>query len=146
MAPTSCFNLYSIIPSTFFCVSISTENLFTFFTIAISQLIKTFPDHEKYDLVSQMRRSSRSVTYNIAEGYGRFNFKENAHYIRISRGSIYELLDQLIVAYDEGYITQSELEKYKKMIEPILKLLNGLVVIGSSLKPYIWKKLTKMKK
>jgi len=46
--------------------------------IAISQLIKTFPDHEKYDLVSQMRRSSRSVTYNIAEGYGRFNFKENA--------------------------------------------------------------------
>jgi len=95
--------------------------------IAISQLIKTFPDHEKYDLVSQMRRSSRSVTYNIAEGYGRFNFKENAQYIRISRGSIYELLDQLIVAYDEGYITQSELEKYKKMIEPILKLLNGFI-------------------
>ncbi len=95
--------------------------------IAISQLIKTFPVHEKYDLVSQMRRSSRSVTYNIAEGYGRFNFKENAQYIRISRGSIYELLDQLIVAYDEGYITQSELEKYKKMIEPILKLLNGFI-------------------
>jgi four helix bundle protein len=99
--------------------------------IAISQLIKTFPDHEKYDLVSQMRRWSRFVTYNIAEGYGRFNFKENAQYIRISRGSIYELLDQLIVAYDEGYITQNELENKKndrtdiKIIKWFYQISNG---------------------
>jgi len=46
--------------------------------IEISTLIKTFPDFEKYDLTSQMRRASRSVTHNIAEGYGRFHVKENA--------------------------------------------------------------------
>jgi len=37
---------------------------------AVSLLLKTFPDFEKFDLISQMRRSSRSVTHNIAEGYG----------------------------------------------------------------------------
>ena len=42
----------------------------------VSILIKEFPDYEKFELVSQMRRVSRTVTHNIAEGYGRFHFKE----------------------------------------------------------------------
>ncbi len=40
----------------------------------VKNLINTFPDFEKYELVSQMRRASRSVTHNIAEGYGRFHY------------------------------------------------------------------------
>ncbi len=59
----------------------------------ISTLISQFPSHEKFELVSQMRRASRSVTHNIAEGYGRFHYKENAQFCRISRGSLYELSD-----------------------------------------------------
>lgn len=35
----------------------------------VSRLTKTFPIEEKYKLVDQMLRSSRSVTSNIAEGY-----------------------------------------------------------------------------
>lgn len=54
-------------------------------------LIKGFLDHEKYELVSQMRRASRSVTHNIAEGYGRFHYQENIRFCRISRGSLHEL-------------------------------------------------------
>lgn len=54
-------------------------------------LIKGFLDHEKYELVSQMRRASRSVTHNIAEGYGRFHYQENIQFCRISRGSLHEL-------------------------------------------------------
>jgi four helix bundle protein len=56
----------------------------------VKDLIKTFPDFEKYELVSQMRRSSRSVTHNISEGYGRFHYKENIQFCRTSRGSLYE--------------------------------------------------------
>jgi four helix bundle protein len=40
----------------------------------VKDLISTFPEYEKYELVSQMRRASRSVTHNIAEGFGRFHF------------------------------------------------------------------------
>lgn len=57
----------------------------------VKVLIKRFPDHEKYELVSQMRRASRSVTHNIAEGYGRFHYQENIQFCRISRGSLHEL-------------------------------------------------------
>lgn len=74
----------------------------------VKDLIKTFPQDEKYGLVSQMRRASRSVTHNIAEGYGRFHYKENIQFCRTSRGSLYELLDQFITALDETYITQEE--------------------------------------
>jgi len=59
----------------------------------IALTIKSYPVHERYELVSQMRRASRSVTHNIAEGYGRYHYKENAQFCRTSRGSVYELLD-----------------------------------------------------
>ncbi len=48
----------------------------------ISTLVKTFPSEEKYRLTDQMIRSSRSVTANIAEGYGRYHFQENIQFCR----------------------------------------------------------------
>ncbi|MCL6219632.1 four helix bundle protein [Zunongwangia pacifica] len=93
----------------------------------IKDLIQTFPDYEKYELISQMRRASRSVTHNIAEGYGRFHYKENIQFCRTSRGSLYELLDQLITANDENYIDNDKLEAYKKQITNCLSLLNGYI-------------------
>jgi len=43
----------------------------------IRDIIKKLPAEEKYALASQMRGASRSATNNIAEGYGRFHYKEN---------------------------------------------------------------------
>lgn len=74
-----------------------------------------------------MRRASRSATYNIVEGYGRFHFKEDVQYCRISRGSLYELLDQFITAMDEEYISDVENQKYKKQISECLAVLNGYI-------------------
>ncbi|MGA9325136.1 MAG: four helix bundle protein [Salegentibacter sp.] len=93
----------------------------------VKELIKTFPDTEKYELVSQMRRASRSVTHNIAEGYGRFHYRENIQFCRTSRGSLYELLDQYITALDEAYITQEEYNKSKNRIIECLTILNGYI-------------------
>lgn len=61
----------------------------------ISNLIKTFPIEEKYRLADQMNRCSKSVTNNIAEGYGRFHYLDNAKFCRNSRGSLIQLLDHL---------------------------------------------------
>ena len=93
----------------------------------ISRLLKTFPDHEKFELTAQMRRASRSVTHNIAEDYGRFYHKENIQFCRTSRGSLHELLDQFITAFDEGYIDQEVLDKYKKQVYDCLAVLNGYI-------------------
>ena len=93
----------------------------------VKDLISTFPDYEKYELVSQMRRASRSVTHNIAEGFGRFHFQENIQFCRISRGSLHELLDQFITALDEGYISEEAYKNFKKQVNTCLAILNGYI-------------------
>ena len=93
----------------------------------IDSVIKTFPKFEKFELMSQMRRASRSVTHNIAEGYGRFHFKENAQFCRMSRGSLYEILNQIITALDENYIDNKTYEDTRLMVIDCIKILNGYI-------------------
>jgi four helix bundle protein len=64
----------------------------------LKPVINNFPKHEEYKLKDQMIRCLRSITNNIAEGYGRFNYQENIQFCRISRGSLYETIDHLIIA------------------------------------------------
>ena len=93
----------------------------------INGIIKKLPIEERYGLASQMRKASRSVTNNIAEGYGRFHYKENAQFCRQSRGSLYELKDDLIIALDEEYIIQNEYEEGVQKFEKSVQLLNGYI-------------------
>lgn len=95
--------------------------------VEISGLVKLFPDYEKYDLTMQMRRASRSATYNIAEGYGRFHHKENIQFCRVSRGSLYELLDQIDVAFEEEYITIEKFNSLNDLVITCIKILNGYI-------------------
>jgi four helix bundle protein len=98
------------------------------FRINISQLVKDkFPKKENYSLTSQIIRSSRSVTANIAEGHGRFHIRENIQFCRISRGSLTETLEHLYCALDEKYISEEEFSKLKIEYDYCLKLLNGYI-------------------
>jgi four helix bundle protein len=72
----------------------------------LSQLAKRLPKEEKYRLSDQIIRASRSVTANIAEGFGRFHHQENIQFCRQARGSLMELIDHLSVTLDENYITK----------------------------------------
>lgn len=93
----------------------------------IAILVKTFPLEEKFKLTDQLIRASRSVTANIAEGYGRFHYQENIQFCRHSRGSLNEILDHLICAFDCNYINENDLKLYREKISPILKILNGYI-------------------
>ncbi len=93
----------------------------------IEDLSKTFPPEEKYKLVDQIIRSSRSVTANIAEGHGRYHFKEYIQSCRTSRGELLETVDHLSVAFDRQYIDENALEKYEERINEIEKMLNGYI-------------------
>ena len=93
----------------------------------ITQLVKKYPKEEKYALVDDMKRAARSTTHNLAEGFGRFHFQENVQFCRISRGSLYELIDQMITSKDDGYISIEEYEKGRALIAKALPLLNGYI-------------------
>ena len=93
----------------------------------IIDLCKEIPQEEKYRLTDQIKRSSRSVTANIAEGYGRFHYLDNIKFCRDARGSLNETLDHLTVAFDEKYINEERLVQLNQQFEKVLKLLNGYI-------------------
>ena len=94
---------------------------------SISELAGKLPKDEKYELVSQIKRSSRSITANIAEGYGRYTYSDTRHFFIISRGSVTETMEHLTTAFDENYITNDELIVELEKCEVIFKLINGFI-------------------
>lgn len=89
------------------------------------EVISTFPASEKYDLTSQVLRSARSVKANIAEGYGRFHYKDDAKFLSYARGSAHETLDHLLTAMDDGYINEDVLNKGRGLVDETIRLING---------------------
>ena len=92
-----------------------------------SRFPNTMPSSEKFELTSQIRRSSRSIGNNIAEGFGRYNYQENIQFCRIARGSLTETLDHVIIALDEGYIEAENLKDYREIHFKTLRILNGYI-------------------
>ena len=95
--------------------------------IMIWKLCKKFPAEEKFRLADQMIRASRSSTANVAEGYGRFHFQENIQFCRQSRGSLFELMDHVLVAEECEYIYSEEKVKLIKHVISAIRLLNGYI-------------------
>ncbi|MEK0420903.1 MAG: hypothetical protein RLZZ161_754, partial [Bacteroidota bacterium] len=89
--------------------------------------LRGFPSDEKYRLVDQITRASRSVTSNIAEGYGRFHFKDQIRFCITARGSLVELYDHLITSNNENIISSEELKEFEGEIISTGKLLNGYI-------------------
>jgi four helix bundle protein len=83
----------------------------------IYRVARTLPDFEKFALASQLRRAATSVTANLAEGFGRFGYQENAQLCRQARGSLYEARDHLTTCVDEGYLEASEGERLDKLAQ-----------------------------
>ena len=91
------------------------------------EIIPELPSEEKYNLGDQIRRAAISTTSNIAEGYGRFYYQESIQFYRISRGSLYELLDHLISCYDLDFVDQSMFDHLRDDITEAIRLVNGFI-------------------
>jgi len=81
------------------------------------KIIPKLPQEEKYTLGNQIRDAAISTTANIAEGYGRFHFKESIQFYRISRGSQFELKDHLISCLDLKYIPKELFDEGTNLLE-----------------------------
>jgi len=91
------------------------------------KLLPLLPQSEKYGLADQIRRSSKSVGANIAEGSGRFYYMDNVRFCYQARGSLDETLNHLIVAKDLEYCPQDLYADLRSPIEEIRRLLNGYI-------------------
>jgi len=96
--------------------------------IKIYKITKKFPSEERFCLVSDMRRSANSIIHNIAEGFGRYESKDKTRFYKISRGSAYELISQILVSMALQYIREEALKtEYIELCKRIILELNSLI-------------------
>jgi four helix bundle protein len=80
-----------------------------------------------FDLIRQIRRSSISITSNIAEGFERNTDKEFIYFLYVAKASAGEVRSQLYLAFDLNYITKQESEELLESVTEISKLLSGFI-------------------
>lgn len=90
-------------------------------------IVKRWDYFDKRGLGQQWTDSSDSVANNIAEGYGRFFYKENRKFCFYARGSLYESKTQCIKAYSRQLITKEEYNDLFNRFESLSKRLNNYI-------------------
>ncbi|MEK7541653.1 MAG: four helix bundle protein [Patescibacteria group bacterium] len=94
--------------------------------LAIYSTTDRFPMKEQFGLSTQMRRAAVSITSNIAEGFCRSTAKDKRQYYIRAEGSLIELQNQLLIAWDVGYTNDDAFRKNAHQTVSVHKLINGL--------------------
>ncbi|MBM4464168.1 MAG: four helix bundle protein [Chloroflexi bacterium] len=95
--------------------------------IGCHQVADSLPAKERYDLAPQMRRSSKSVMANIAEGYGRYHYLDRLRFLYIARGSLNETINHVITAHDLAYLADVRYKELYQLGREAERTLNGYI-------------------
>jgi len=95
--------------------------------VSVYKLTEPFPKHELFGLTNQMRRAAVSIPSNIAEGIGRRTSKDKAQFMYTSRGSLFELETQMIIARELNYLPADEFNQISERITKCRQLINGFI-------------------
>ena len=98
-------------------------------SVNIFNLTEKLPKKEDFGLTSQIRRSSLSVSGNLAEGFGRKHIKDKLNFYYDSRGSLAETKNHLIYGKSVKYFSEENFKENNKLIEDIWKELNSLISV-----------------
>jgi four helix bundle protein len=99
----------------------------------VYRLTCTFPKSELFGISSQMRRSSRSVYANIAEGFGRKAPREFVRFLRIANGSLFELESDLEFVLRIQLTSAEQVTPVRHGLQQTARALHGLIQ-GASLR------------
>ena len=92
----------------------------------IYHLTRTFPKEELYTLSNHLRPSALSVSSNLAEGTSRKTNRDKAHFTPIAYSSLMELANQIIIAFELGYIQEDSYLKVRDAVQEISRMLTAL--------------------
>ncbi len=92
-----------------------------------TRLIPALPKDEKWGLCDQIRRSSKSIGANIAEGHGRYYYMDNVRFCYNARGSLDETVNHIRDAFDLKYYPDALYHDLRNQAEETRKLLNGYI-------------------
>lgn len=98
------------------------------FRSEINELVKKFPPDERYALTDQTKRALTSIFLNIAESTNKNSDKDMRLYINRSHCSLDEVVACLDCAFDENYITETDLEKALTKASGLAKQLTAFTV------------------
>ena len=85
-----------------------------------------FPKEERFELTSQINRSSASISANLAEGSGRSSNFDQAHFTNISFASALEVIDHLNASLDLAYISKETYKLTRIKMDEVINKLNSL--------------------
>ena len=91
------------------------------------QITLNFPKEELYGLTSQIKRCSISIPSNMAEGYGRNSTEDYLRFLKISRGSLYELQTQIEIAFNLHYIKKDAFDRMNEAGREIERMVSSLI-------------------
>jgi len=94
--------------------------------LEIHNLSLTFPDFEKFELSSQLRRSSNSAPANLAEGWNNKHINIYLEGINRAQGEIQETKHHISMAFKKKYVSEEKYNYFIKEYDECGKMLNGL--------------------
>ena len=97
-------------------------------SLEIHRASKRFPKDEQYSLADQLRRASKSVCANIAEGFAKqvVSRAEFKRFVAIALGSSDEVRVWLCYAFDLEYISKELWQEWRDEYQEISRMLHGL--------------------
>ena len=93
----------------------------------IYRVTRQLPDTERFGLVIQLRRAAVAVASNIAEGYGRGGRADYSRFLKLARGSLYEVDTQLMFCVDLAYVSREDYAAAKQCLDECERVLAGLI-------------------
>jgi four helix bundle protein len=97
-------------------------------SLEVHRISLLFPPVEQYGLADQVRRASKSICANLAEGFGKQSASaaEFKRYIRMAIGSADEMRVWIRYCFDLGYCDQAQWQQWRDEYQEIAKMLQGL--------------------
>jgi len=96
------------------------------FASLIYKTTRRFPEQERFGLTNQMRRAAVSISSNIAEGSSRSSRTDFARSVEIATGSLFEVLSQAKISFNQQFLSQSDYEEIANAAEKQCRMLSGL--------------------